>query len=186
VFQIADPKDIKDGKMTDVYFVRTMEVLKAKKIDKWVKAEFIAKRFPEDYGWGVLAGIEEAIYLLKDLKINVRSMKEGTVFRAFEPVMEIEGRYTEFGLYETSLLGLLCQASGVATKAAHCKKAAGDRTVISFGARRIHPVIAPMVERNAFIGGCDGVSVVKNAAFGHYAPCFDPDPRRHRRGYEGF
>jgi nicotinate phosphoribosyltransferase len=163
VFQIADPKDIKDGKMTDVYFVRTMEVLKAKKIDKWVKAEFIAKRFPEDYGWGVLAGIEEAIYLLKDLKINVRSMKEGTVFRAFEPVMEIEGRYTEFGLYETSLLGLLCQASGVATKAAHCKKAAGDRTVISFGARRIHPVIAPMVERNAFIGGCDGVSVVKNA-----------------------
>ena len=85
VFQIADPKDIKDGKMTDVYFVRTMEVLKAKKIDKWVKAEFIAKRFPEDYGWGVLAGIEEAIYLLRDLKINVRAMKEGTVFRASSP-----------------------------------------------------------------------------------------------------
>jgi nicotinate phosphoribosyltransferase len=37
--------------------------------------------------------------------------------------------------------------------------------VISFGARRIHPVVAPMVERNAFIGGCDGVSVVKNAEF---------------------
>jgi nicotinate phosphoribosyltransferase len=90
-------------------------------------------------------------------------MKEGTVFRAFEPVMEIEGMYTDFGLYETSLLGLLCQASGVATKAARCKKAAGDRRVISFGARRIHPVVAPMVERNAFIGGCDGVSVVKNA-----------------------
>ena len=163
MFHIADPKDVKDGKMTDVYFVRTMEVLKAKKIDKWVKAEFIAKRFPEDYGWGVLAGIEEAAHLLKGLKVNVRAMREGTVFRAFEPVMEIEGRYTEFGLYETSVLGLLCQASGVATKAARCKKAAGDRKVISFGARRIHPIIAPMVERNAFIGGCDGVSVVKNA-----------------------
>ena len=37
--------------------------------------------------------------------------------------------------------------------------------MISFGARRIHPVVAPMVERNAFIGGCDGVSVVKNAEF---------------------
>ena len=163
MFHIADPKDIKDGKMTDVYFVRTMEVLKAKKIDKWVKAEFIAKRFPEDYGWGVLAGIEEAVHLLKDLKVSVRAMREGTIFRAFEPVMEIEGMYTEFGLYETSALGLLCQASGVATKAARCKKAAGDRRVISFGARRIHPVVAPMVERNAFIGGCDGVSVVKNA-----------------------
>jgi hypothetical protein len=28
---IAAPKEIKDGKMTDVYFVRTMQVLKAKK-----------------------------------------------------------------------------------------------------------------------------------------------------------
>jgi len=163
VFHIADPKDVKSGKYTDVYFTRTMEVLKAKKIDKWVKAEFIAKRFPEDYGWGVLAGIEEMAYVLKDLKVSVRAMREGTIFRALEPVMEIEGTYTDFGLYETSLLGLLCQASGVATKAARCKKAAGDKKVISFGARRIHPVVAPMVERNAFIGGCDGVSVVKNA-----------------------
>jgi nicotinate phosphoribosyltransferase len=163
MFHTADPKEIKEGKLTDIYFVRTMQVLKAKKIDKWVKAEFIAKRFPEDYGWGVLAGIEETAYLLKDLKVSVRTMKEGTIFRAFEPVMEIEGMYTDFGLFETSLLGLLCQASGVATKAARCKKAAGDRRVISFGARRIHPVVAPMVERNAFIGGCDGVSVVKNA-----------------------
>jgi len=163
MFHTADPKEIKEGKLTDIYFVRTMQVLKAKKIDKWVKAEFIAKRFPEDYGWGVFAGIEEAIHLLKDLKVSVRAMKEGTIFRAFEPVLELEGMYTDFGLFETSLLGLLCQASGVATKAARCKKAAGDRRVISFGARRIHPVVAPMVERNAFIGGCDGVSVVKNA-----------------------
>ncbi|NWG03098.1 MAG: nicotinate phosphoribosyltransferase [Syntrophaceae bacterium] len=163
MFLTASPEEIKQGKLTDIYFVRTMQVLKAKKIERRVKAEFIAKRFPEDYGWGVLAGIEEAAQLLKDLKVRVRAMKEGTVFRAFEPVMEIEGRYTDFGLFETSLLGLLCQASGVATKAARCKKAAGERRVISFGARRIHPIIAPMIERNAFIGGCDGVSVVKNA-----------------------
>jgi len=163
MLHVADPKDIKDGKMTDVYFVRTMQVLKAKKIDKRVKAEFIAKRFPEDYGWGVLAGIEETTDLLRDLKISVRAMKEGTIFRTYEPVMEMEGMYGDFGLFETSILGLLCQASGVATKAARCKKAAGDRRVVSFGARRIHPVIAPMVERNAFIGGCDGVSVVKSA-----------------------
>ncbi len=170
MFHIADPKDIKAGKYTDVYFTRTMEVLKAKKIDKRVKAEFIAKRFPEEYGWAVLAGIEEAVYLLKDLPVKVRAMKEGTIFRAYEPVMEIEGMYTEFGLFETSILGLLCQASGVATKAARCKKAAEDRRVISFGARRIHPAIAPMVERNAFIGGCDGVAVVKDAEMIHEEP----------------
>jgi nicotinate phosphoribosyltransferase len=170
MFHVADPKDIKAGKYADVYFSRTMEVLRAKGIDKRVKAEFIAKRFPEDYGWGVLAGVEEVVYLLKDLPINVRAMKEGTIFRAYEPVMEIEGRYTDFGLFETSILGLLCQASGVATKAARCKKAAGNRRVISFGARRIHPGIAPMVERNAFIGGCDGVSVVKDAEMLHEEP----------------
>ena len=91
MFHTANPKEIRQGKLTDIYFVRTMEVLKAKKIDKWVKAEFIAKRFPEEYGWGVLAGIEEVAYLLKDLKVNVRAMKEGTAFRSYEPVLEIEG-----------------------------------------------------------------------------------------------
>jgi nicotinate phosphoribosyltransferase len=29
----------------------------------------------------------------------------------------------------------------------------------------MHPAIAPMVERSAFIGGCDGVAVVKSAEF---------------------
>jgi nicotinate phosphoribosyltransferase len=77
--------------------------------------------------------------------------------------VRIEGTYVEWAQYETALLGLLCQASGIATKAARCKKAAGERQVISFGARRMHPTLAPMIERNAFIGGCDGVAVTKSA-----------------------
>ncbi len=47
MFHTADPKNVKSVKSTDVYFTRTMEVFMAKKIDKWVKAEFIAKRLPE-------------------------------------------------------------------------------------------------------------------------------------------
>ena len=90
-------------------------------------------------------------------------MDEGTVFAAYQPVLVVEGTYVEWAQYETALLGLLCQASGVATKAARCKKAAGERQVISFGARRMHPALAPMIERNAFIGGCDGVAVTKSA-----------------------
>lgn len=152
--------DIKAGRITDVYFERTIRILKAKGIDKWVKAEFIAKNFPEDWDWGVFAGLEECSNLLEGMEINVRAMPEGTIFKAYQPVLEIEGMYTNFGLYETAILGFLCQASGIATKAARCKKAAGDRGVISFGARRMHPAIAPMVERSAYIGGCDGVAVV--------------------------
>jgi len=75
----------------------------------------------------------------------------------------VEGNYLDWAEYETALLGFLCQASGIATKAARCKRAAGERQVISFGARRMHPALAPMIERNAFIGGCDGVAVTKAA-----------------------
>jgi len=40
---------------------------------------------------------------------------------------------------------------------------AGKRTLLSFGSRRMHPAITPMIDRSAYIGGFDGVSVVKSA-----------------------
>lgn len=162
MFFTAEPQDILGGKVTDVYFERALKVLEEKGINPAVKAEFIAKSLPDDWKWALFTGIEEAAGLLKHLKVRVRAMQEGTVFYPYEPVMEIEGQYRDFILYETAILGLLCQASGVATKASRVKKLAGDRLVMSFGARRMHPMIAPMIERNAFIGGCDGVSVVKS------------------------
>jgi nicotinate phosphoribosyltransferase len=128
-------------------------------MDKEVRAEFIAKGFPAKWTWAVFAGVEECAELLKDLPVDVRIMKEGTLFHPFEPVMEVRGKYLDFGRHETALLGLICQASGVATMAARCRKAAAHRPVVSFGARRMHPTVAPMVERNAYIGGCDGVAV---------------------------
>jgi nicotinate phosphoribosyltransferase len=162
MFHTAEPQDILKGKVTDVYFERSLKILKAKKINPVVKAEFIAKALPEHWPWAIFAGLEEAVYLMKRLPIRVRAMREGTVFYPFEPVMEIEGRYQDFCVFETALLGLICQASGIATKAARFKKRAGKRAVISFGARRMHPILAPMIERNAYIGGCDGVSVIKS------------------------
>lgn len=164
MFFIADEQDIKNGKVTDIYFKRTEKILKAKKIDVSVKAEVFLKSFPLDYSWGILAGIEESLKLLSSIdNVSVRCMPEGTVFTDYEPVMVIEGKYLNFGIYETSILGFLCHSSGIATKAARCKLAAGDRLVFNFGARRVHPAIAPMVERCAFIGGADGVSTIAGA-----------------------
>lgn len=163
MFFVASFEDIKKGKLTDLYFVNTLEVIRKKNIDRRVKAEIIVKRLPEGAKWAVFCGLEEVKSLIDGLDIKVRAMREGTIFRPYEPVIEIEGMYSEFCLYETAILGLICQSSGVATKAARCKKAADGRPVISFGARRVHPVIAPMVERSAYIGGCDGVSVVYDA-----------------------
>ncbi|MFQ5692420.1 MAG: nicotinate phosphoribosyltransferase, partial [Nitrospinota bacterium] len=162
VRQTATPEEIREGQVSDIYFQRTLKILKAKGIRKRVRAEFCAKSLPRNWPWAVLAGVEECAALLQNIPVNVRAMEEGTVFRPFQPVMEIEGDYSEFGIYETAVLGYLCQASGVATKAARCRILAKDRPLVMFGARRIHPTIAPMIERNAYIGGCDGVAAVKS------------------------
>ncbi len=163
MLQTASLEDIQKGLVSDVYFERTRQVLEKLNINKYVTAEIVLKKFPVDYHWGVWAGLEESLEVLNGLKINVWSMPEGTIFDVNQPLMVIEGPYLEFGIYETALLGFLCQASGIASKAARCRMAAVEKQVISFGARRMHPAIAPMIERNAYIGGCDGVAVVKSA-----------------------
>jgi nicotinate phosphoribosyltransferase len=162
-FNIASPEEILGGRVTDVYFVRGQEVLRAESENPEVAAEIRVNSLPRDWGWGVLAGLDEALALLEGRGIDVQSLPEGAVFYAEEPVLVVSGPYLEFGVLETALLGLLSQASGIATGAARCRLAAAGRPVLSFGARRMHPAIAPMIERAAYLGGCDGVSVLKSA-----------------------
>jgi len=163
MFHISKPDDIKEGKITDVYFERTVRILKEKRLDKRVVAEVRARTLPSPCQWAILAGLDEALYLLEELKVDVWSMSEGSLFCPFEPVLTIEGNYSEFGKYETALLGLVCQASGIATRAARCKKSSQGKTVYHFGARRMHPGITSMIDRASFIGGCDGVAVGSSA-----------------------
>jgi len=161
--QIATEQDIRKGLTTNVYFDRTVRILKRTRASKRVTAEFTVKSLPEGYTWGVATGLEECLALLEDIDLDVRAVPEGTVIRPREPALTIEGDYVDFARLETPLLGMLCQASGVATKAARLRLAAGDRTLISFGARRMHPAVTLVIERNAFVGGCDGVATVKAA-----------------------
>jgi nicotinate phosphoribosyltransferase len=163
MFHTASDKEIRSGKVTDVYFDRAVEIIKARKINKRVKAEFVVKQFPNDYDWGVFAGLEECLEIFNRLDVTVKAMDEGTIFRTDEPVMVIEGKYVDFSVYETPLLGLICQASGIATKAARFRLAAREKRVVHFGARRMHPAIAPMIDRSSYIGGCDGVATIKGA-----------------------
>lgn len=162
VRQTATHEEIKEGRVSDIYFQRTLEILRAKGIKKRVRAEFAVKSFPNGWPWAVFAGVEETIDLFRNLPVNVRCMEEGTIFRPFQPVLEIEGDYADFGIHETAILGYLCQATGIATKGARCRILAKKVPLIMFGARRIHPTISPMVERNAYIGGCDGVAAIKS------------------------
>lgn len=162
-FQVASDEQIRQGRVTDVYFERVIESLRSRGINPMVSMEVRASGLPQGREWSVFTGLEEALELTSGLPVNVRAFDEGELFAAGEPVFSVSGRYLDFGVFETALLGFLCQASGVATTAARCRKAAGERTLISFGARRMHPAIAPMIERNAYVGGCDGVAVVESA-----------------------
>src|SRR4030067_831394 len=66
--------------------------------------------------------------------------------------------------------GILGRPSGIAAKTSRSKRLAGDRTVLSFGARRMHPALSTLIDRHAFVGGADGVSVVRSASFLGEAP----------------
>ena len=169
-FFIATEQDILDGRTTDVYFARTLEILKAKGLmDIRTAAEITVSRLPRDWKWGVYCGLEEVLRLLEGKDIDVWGLPEGTLFPARTqsgiklPLMTIEGAYSQYCLHETPLLGMLSHSSGVATMAARCRVAAGDLPIFSFGVRRAHPAIAPMVDRSSFIGGCDGVSSILGA-----------------------
>ena len=160
MFHVASADEIKEGRTTDIYFTRAKEVLEKKGIKKRVVAEVITSSLPKGYPWGVLGGIEEVAGLFEGSNVDVYTMPEGSIFHPWEPVVRLEGEYTLFTELETPLLGLLCQASGIATKAARLKKAAGDKSILSFGVRRMHPAISPMIDRAAYIGGVDGFSGV--------------------------
>jgi nicotinate phosphoribosyltransferase len=158
-FNTASYEEIKGAKVADVYFHRTMEILRSRGLeDTPVHAEAAYKTSDPDE-WFVVAGLDEVARLLEGTGVEAHAVPEGTICRPNEPVLSLSGPYGAFAEHETAILGFLCQASGVATGAARCRLAAGERPVISFGARRMHPAITPMIERAAYLGGCDGVAV---------------------------
>ena len=157
-FNIASEEEIKSTAVADVYFHRAMQVLRAEGKERTlVHAEVVLKSSDPDE-WYVLAGLDEVAHLFEDTEAEVCAVPEGTICRPYEPVLTLSGPYEAFGEHETAMLGFLCQASGIASAAARCRLAAGERQVISFGARRMHPAISPMIERAAYLGGCDSVA----------------------------
>jgi nicotinate phosphoribosyltransferase len=144
-----------------------MKVLEAKGLlGKQTVSEFTVGWLPDDWKWAVFCGSEELIRILEGKNIDLWGIPEGTVFKARThdgiktPLLRIEGPYGEYCAFESPALGFICYASGVATMSARSKVAAGFRTVMSFGVRRMHPSLAPVIDRSSYIGGCDSVSSI--------------------------
>jgi nicotinate phosphoribosyltransferase len=157
-FDIVGPDAIREGAATDAYFDRTETTLRHAGRNPRVVAEVTADQFP-DGSHELLAGVRDAAALLSDRDLAVDAIPPGRLFDG-GPVLRIEGDYLAFARLETSLLGFLSHASGIATAALDVRRAAPDSLVLSFGARHVHPSIAAVVERGALVAGLDGFSHV--------------------------
>jgi nicotinate phosphoribosyltransferase len=151
------------GPASDVYFQRAKKTLSAAHVDATVAMDFFTSR-P-----GVLCGVSEAIRLLAGVLKEgdeAWAIPEGETMSTRETVLRIRAPYSRFGVYETALLGMLSSCSGWATTAREVVEAANGKRVISFGARHVHPLIGPIMEYSAVVGGCAGCATPLGAQLG--------------------
>lgn len=151
------------------------------------------RQLPEDRGFLVAAGLEDALRVLTDFSFDdddlawlagqgfdgpavevlrglrftgdVRAVPEGRVVFADEPLLEVTAPLPEAQVVETILLNQLTFQTALATKAARCRIAArGRATLIDFALRRTHGLEAGMAAARAgAIAGFAGTSNVAAA-----------------------
>ena len=123
------------------------------------------RSYPPDRAYYVLGGVDDALEYLESLRFtgedlaylksldlfdggfldylanlrfrgDVRAMKEGSVFFAGEPVMEVTAPIIEGQIVETCLLNQINLQTILATKASRVVHAGRGRTIVDFAARR--------------------------------------------------
>jgi len=156
------------GDTSDVYFVRTVEILKKEGINPTATMEVFPSRA------GILCGMEEVKALLEKVlpegNREVWALSEGEHFQRKEVVLRITAPYQSYGIYETVYLGMLAHCSGWTTAAKECVDVAQGIPIISFGARHVHPLIAGIMDYAAIVGGCVGCSSVSGAKLAGIQP----------------
>jgi nicotinate phosphoribosyltransferase len=148
------------------------------------------RRLPPERAFLVAAGLQEVLDYLRELRFSagaldylrslgrfepgflealsalrftgdVRAMREGTVFFADEPLLEITAPIIEAQLLETAVINFCHLQTVQASKAARAVLAAGGRPLAEFGLRRSHGVDAGMkAARAAVLAGFDSTSNV--------------------------
>jgi nicotinate phosphoribosyltransferase len=150
------------------------------------------RKLPPDRGFLIASGLESCLSLLEDFALGdddldylrglgfsaddltslaglrftggVRAVPEGSVVFADEPILEVTASLPEAQLVETLLLNQVTFATAIASKAARCRLAAPDATLVDFAARRTHGVEAAVtVARSSALAGFDATSCVEAA-----------------------
>lgn len=165
-FEIPEPW--LSGETADIYFLRTVEILKREGVNPVATMEVFPRRA------GIFCGIEEVKALLAKVlpedNREVWALSQGEPFERKEVVLRIKAPYQSYGAYETAYLGILSHCSGWATAARECVEAAKGIPVISFGARHVHPSVAGIMEYAAMVGGCSGCATTAGAKLAGIKP----------------
>lgn len=95
-FNTVSHEEIKSARVADVYFHRTMEVLRQKgKEGTYVHAEVTLKS-SDPSKWYVVAGLDEVAHLLEDTETEARAVPEGTICYPHEPILTLSRPYKAF------------------------------------------------------------------------------------------
>ncbi|MDD4377036.1 MAG: nicotinate phosphoribosyltransferase [Eubacteriales bacterium] len=146
------------------------------------------RKVPDGGGFAIMAGIEQVVDYLKNLKFtdedidylrkkdifcdefleylktfqfvcDVWAVPEGTPIFPHEPILTVKGPVIQAQFVETMLLLIINHQSLIATKANRIVRAAQGRPVMEFGTRRAHGATAAVFgARAAYIGGCAGTA----------------------------
>lgn len=164
---------------TDLYELTMMQAYHAEGMVERAVFSLFVRRLPDTRNYLLACGLEAVLdylenlnfqeedvdYLasleifsaefLKSLKAfrftgDVYAIAEGTPVFANEPILEIEAPIAEAQVVETFAMNQIHHQTLAASKAARVVEAAEGRTVVDFGARRMHGLDAAMKAARAF------------------------------------
>ncbi|HVH64855.1 MAG TPA: nicotinate phosphoribosyltransferase [Candidatus Acidoferrum sp.] len=155
---------IREGYYSDVYFNRTVDVLRADHQHPHVLMQVFQKKN------AVIGGMDEAIAILKLCsddwsQLRVHALYDGDETAPWETAMTIEGDYALFARLETVYLGVLARRTKVATNVRRVVEAARGKQIIFFPARHDHHLVQTGDGYAAHVSGAIGVSTDAQASW---------------------
>lgn len=148
-----DPR-LKEGWYSAAYFLKTQKIVKSEKNHQHITLQF----FQRSKERAILCGMDESIALLETFvpefsELEIYALKDGDEIAAFEPVLQITGKYAYFGFLEGVIDGILARRTSVASNVYEVLKAAKNHPVIFMGDRDDHFLQQQGDGYAAFIGG---------------------------------
>ncbi len=155
---------IREGYYSDVYFNRTVDVLRSDQRHPHVLMQVFQKHN------AVIGGMDEAIAIIKlcseDFsQLQVRALYDGDSVKPWETALTIEGDYSLFARLETVYLGVLSRRTKVATNVRRVVDAARGKQIIFFPARHDHHLVQTGDGYAAHVSGAIGVSTDAQASW---------------------